>query len=151
MNLDRSIDLFAQIFKEKKTGVLKLVRDKINKELYFRRGWLFFGRSNVANECLGRLLLEGGKISKDDFDKSLACMKSEKRKQGDILIEMGALTTDDMYFALKYQLKQRAVDIMKWEGGSYQFIEAGELDPTITDITRVPLPSIIYEAINFVT
>ena len=148
MNLDRSIDLFAQIFKEKKTGVLKLVRDKINKELYFRRGWLFFGRSNVANECLGRLLLEGGKISKDDFDKSLACMKSEKRKQGDILIEMGALTTDDMYFALKYQLKQRAVDIMKWEGGSYQFIEAGELDPTITDITRVPLPSIIYEAIK---
>ena len=145
---ERIIDLFAQLFRDRKTGVLKLSRGKINKELFFRRGWLLFGRSNIANECLGRLLLEGGKITKEAFDDSIAKMKVEKRKQGDVLIDMGAVSPDDVYFGLKFQLRQRAIDILRWEDGQYHFVEGGELDPTISDILRVAIPSVIAEGIK---
>lgn len=148
MTPGRALDLYAQIAKEEKTGVLKLARGKVAKELYFRRGWLLFGRSNVVNECLGRILSDGGKISKEDLDKCLEQMKTTKKRQGELLIEMGILSPDEIYFALKYQLKQRAVEVMKWEDGQYQFVEGVELDPSITDITRIPVPSLIYEGIK---
>ena len=144
----RAIDVYVQIAQEEKTGVLKLARGKIAKELYFRRGWLLFGRSNVVNECLGRILSDGGKISKEDLDKCLELMKTTKKRQGELLIEMGVLSPDEIYFALKYQLKQRATEVMKWEDGQYQFVEGVELDPSITDITRIPVPSMIYEGIK---
>ena len=138
----------ARIAREGKTGVVKLQRGKIAKELFFRRGWLLFGRSNVVNECLGRILTDVGKITQEELDLCLARMKAEKKRQGEILIEMELLSPDDVYFALKYQLKRRAIDVISWEEGQFQFVEGVELDPTITDVTRIPVPALLYEGIK---
>ncbi|UCD84573.1 MAG: DnaJ domain-containing protein [Deltaproteobacteria bacterium] len=125
-------EIMHSLYIRKRTGVLRLENDRINKEIFFRDGYPVFVRSNILNETLGRLLLKQGKISQEVYETTLKKMAIGKKKQGSILLEMGHLTPQELYDAIQFQVKYRIFDCFGWDQGKYNFTERNDFFEEIT-------------------
>ena len=82
-------------------------------------------RSNVLGETLGRILLEKRLITSEVLAESVGRMQKEKRHQGEILVEMGALSPFNLDRALVEQVEAKLFEVFSWSDGKFMF-KAGE-------------------------
>jgi DNA-binding response OmpR family regulator len=113
--------LLARLHAERRTGGLFLLRDKIKKIIYFKDGHPSFIKSNVLDECLGRVLVRERMISEGECEESVRRMKQQKRQQGSVLIEMGVISPHNLRFGLELQLQVKLFDIFDWPEGEFVF------------------------------
>ena len=85
-------------------------------------------RSNVLGETLGRILLEKRLITSEVLTESVGRMQKEKRHQGEILVEMGALSPFNLERALVEQLEAKLFEVFSWSDGKFMF-KAGDAAP----------------------
>jgi DNA-binding response OmpR family regulator len=114
-------ELLAEIYRSRASGALLINRDKIKKIVYFREGTPQMVKSNLLVECLGRILVREKMISEAECEESLKRMKSSKRMQGTVLVEMGALSPHNLQYALEMQAQEKLFDAFRWQHGEYQF------------------------------
>lgn len=139
--------ILIAIQREGKTGVLSLERDNLQKRIYFKKGDAIFASSNYEDDRLGEMLLKAGKITIDQYDHSVRLLKSTGKRQGGILVELGYLSPKDLFWGVKYQVKEIIYSLFLWEDGKYSFIE-GNL-PTEEVITlRMSIANLIYEGVK---
>jgi DNA-binding response OmpR family regulator len=115
--------ILARLYLERRTGALLLVQERIKKIVYFRDGYPISVRSNVLAECLGQILLARRLIDRAVLEESLERMRSERRQQGAILVEMGALSPHNLTRALLAQMEAKLYQLFEWQTGSFRFIE----------------------------
>ncbi|NOZ87925.1 MAG: DUF4388 domain-containing protein [Deltaproteobacteria bacterium] len=118
--------LLVEALKHGFTGtlVMRTTRnDKpVEKKIFFLGGEPTYVTSNLVTECLGKLLLRANKITKEQNQESLKLLKTSLNKfQGDILIEIGAITPEERDLSLKWQAEIKIMDIFSWEDGSFAF------------------------------
>lgn len=115
--------LLAQLYRGRATGGLFLLRDKVKKIVYFRDGHPAFIKSNMLDECLGRVLVRERMITEGECEESVLRMKAQKRQQGSVLIEMGVISPHNLRFGLELQLQVKLLDVFDWAEGEYVFRE----------------------------
>jgi DNA-binding response OmpR family regulator/DnaJ-domain-containing protein 1 len=115
--------LLAKLHAERRSGGLFLLRDKIKKIIYFNQGHPTFIKSNVLDECLGRVLVRERMITEQECEDSVRRMKKEGRQQGSVLIEMGVISPHNLRFGLELQLQVKLFEIFDWSEGEYVFRE----------------------------
>jgi DNA-binding response OmpR family regulator/tetratricopeptide (TPR) repeat protein len=120
--------VLQRIYAQRLTGSLLLLRDTVKKIVMFVEGYPVSVRSNVLGECLGQILLEKKLISGEALAESVKRMQSEKRQQGQILVEMGALSPYNLERALVEQLEAKLFEIFAWPDGKFLF-KAGDSAP----------------------
>jgi DNA-binding response OmpR family regulator/tetratricopeptide (TPR) repeat protein len=113
--------LLQRLYAQRATGSLLLLRDATKKIVMFADGYPVSVRSNVLGECLGQILLEKRLISSGALAESVQRMQKEKRQQGQILIEMGALSPYNLERALVDQLEAKLFEIFSWPDGKFLF------------------------------
>ncbi|MBI5632311.1 MAG: DnaJ domain-containing protein [Nitrospirae bacterium] len=140
--------LLVQLNRNRKTGTLSLTTASFTKKIYLNGGDVIFASSTYEDDRLGEMLLKAGKISVEQYDKSVEILKSSKEKrQGAILVELGYLTPKDLFWGVKYQVKEIIHSMFIIEEGDYEFLE-GEL-PTLEVITlRMSIGNLIYAGAN---
>ena len=121
--------LLHRLYRERATGALFLLRDKIKKLVFFREGQPYCVKSNLLSECLGNLLVRQKLISAAQCAASLELMRDSGRQQGTVLIEMGAISPHDLVFALELQLSSRLIDIFGWSAGEFLFRHEMRMPP----------------------
>lgn len=137
--------LLHKLYMNKATGRLRLQTGNIIKEFHFKNGIPVFAKSNLVQETLGRVLLDSGLISKIDYEMSIRQMLKERKRHGEVLLEMGVLPIN-LKEALKIQLRQKLLNTFMWKNGTYYFIPEKELK---IDIESGILPAeIIWEGIK---
>ncbi len=141
----RFIRLLREINENKLTGILRLERGNIIKEIYFSDGEPINARSNMTRETLGRVLLDRGYISQEDYNQSLEMMGKTGKKHGEILMEMGVLPIG-LKKALQMQAEDRILDVFTWEEGTYRFIERKDISKLIESL-NLNSAKIIYEGV----
>jgi DNA-binding response OmpR family regulator len=114
-------ELLAQLYRRRVTGGLFLLRDKVKKIVYFDEGHPTYIKSNVLDECLGRVLVREKMITDKECEESVRRMKEQKRQQGSVLIEMGVISPHNLRFGLETQLQIKLFDIFHWREGEYVF------------------------------
>lgn len=130
----------------RRTGVLSFKREKLKKSLYIKDGNVIFATSNVNEERLGDLLVRWGRISRQDYEKSVSMLDSKKR-QGRILVEMRALSPKQLWQGVQDQIRHIVYSLFNWENGIFFFSE-GEL-PSRENITAdVGISELIVEGIR---
>ncbi len=117
------------------SGIIFVSMEDVKKGLIFKEGILCAIQSNRTDELLGHILVRIGIISEEENEKSLNQSRVERRKQGVILLEMGAVQPKEITEALKQQFSIRFTDIFSWEKGTVQRVEKEQIDKT-PDITR---------------
>ena len=139
-------DILEFLRTTQKTGVLSFRQERVRKSLYIQSGNVIFATSNVAEERLGDLLLAARKITREAFDQS-AQMLGNKKRQGRILIELGAITPKDLWEGVQNQIREIVFSLFNWNRGIFVF-SAGEL-PSRENITAdVGITELIVEGIR---
>lgn len=139
--------VFTGIQKARKTGVLTLRKDSLQKKIYFKKGDAIFASSNYEDDRLGEMLLKAGKITVDQYDHAVGVMKNTGKRLGGILVELGFLSPKNLFWGVKFQVREIIYGLFIWEDGEYSFVE-GNL-PTEEVITlRMSIANLIYEGVK---
>ena len=120
--------LLQRLYAKRATGSLLLLRDATKKIVIFAEGYPVSVRSNVLGETLGRILLEKRLITSEVLAESVGRMQKEKRHQGEILVEMGALSPFNLERALVEQVEAKLFEVFSWSDGKFMF-KAGRHAP----------------------
>jgi hypothetical protein len=118
-------DLLQLIRASEATGILTVVLGGARKAIYVRGGRVVFASSNLPNDRLGEILIHEGKITVEEYEASIKGI-SKGRRQGRVLIEMGALSPKDLWEGVQFQVKEIVYSTFQWEEGQFNF-EASSL------------------------
>jgi DNA-binding response OmpR family regulator/tetratricopeptide (TPR) repeat protein len=118
--------LLRRLYAQRATGSLLLLRDASKKDatkkiVAFEGGYPVSVKSNVLAECLGQILVSRKLITEKALADSVARMKTEKRQQGQILVEMGALSPYNLQRALVEQVETKLLEVFAWPDGKFMF------------------------------
>jgi curved DNA-binding protein CbpA/DNA-binding response OmpR family regulator len=113
--------VLQRIYAGRLTGALLLTGEKWKKVVYFENGYPIAVRSNDPDECLGQVLLSQRMISAEILAESLRQMKSSKKRQGELLVEMGALSPYNLSRALILQMEAKLLEVFSWREGRFAF------------------------------
>lgn len=113
-------ELLAYLRQTKATGVLSVVAGGARKSVYVRDGRVVFATSNLPNDRLGEILLREGKISVEEYEASIKALSKGKR-QGRVLVEMGALSPKDFWEGVQFQVREIVHSIFPWDEGQFHF------------------------------
>jgi DNA-binding response OmpR family regulator/curved DNA-binding protein CbpA len=146
--------LLQRLYAQRATGSLLLLRDAAKKEatkkiVTFVDGYPVSVKSNVLAECLGQILVDRKLITEKALTESVARMQREKRQQGQILVEMGALSPYNLQRALVEQVEAKLFEIFAWPDGKFMFKESA---PTAAEASALrperPPAALILEGIR---
>ena len=135
--------LLHKLYREKQTGLLQLRQGEAKKIIYIKDGYPIFARSNVLNECLGRMLVREGVITEVDCDASVERSRDSGRLQGTVLIEMGLLTPQDLHQALSRQVTEKLLNTFDWQDGTSQFAPGRDFKKNVSSIKLSPAALIL--------
>jgi len=124
-------DILQHLRLSSATGVLSLVSGGARKALYLKMGRVVFASSNLPNDRLGEILIREGKITVDEYEASIRAITKGKR-QGKVLVEMGALSPKDLWEGVQAQVREIVFSIFLWEEGQFHFEES-----TLPDNERI--------------
>jgi hypothetical protein len=116
-------EILQHLSLSRSTGILTLVSGGARKALYLNEGRVVFASSNLPNDRLGELLIREGKITVEEYEASIRALSKGKR-QGKVLVEMGALTPKDLWESVQLQVKEIVYSIFPWEEGTFHFEES---------------------------
>src|ERR687887_296113 len=136
-------ELLGEIHFRGATGALAVRRDPVEKTVYFRDGVPRSIKSNLVDECLGRVMVQERMISEAECEESLRRMKASGRKQGAELIAMGCISEHNLIHALGIQLRTKLWEVFRWDDGAFEW--TGDEPPPESAQLEIAAPAIIYE------
>ena len=141
------VKLLVHLNRNRKTGTLSLRTPVFTKEIYLHAGDAIFASSTYEDDRLGEMLLKTDKITVEQYDKSVEILKSSRKRQGAILVELGYITPKDLFWGVKYQVKEIVQSMFLMEDAEYEFRE-GQI-PTQEVITlKMSMGNLIYEGVR---
>jgi curved DNA-binding protein CbpA len=133
--------------RERKTGTLSLLTPEFTKMIYMNRGDAIFASSTYEDDRLGEMLLKAGKITVAQYDKSVEILKTSEKRHGAILTELEYLKPKDLFWGVKYQVKEIIHSLFQLEDASYEFIDNDvPRDEVIT--LKMSMGNLIYEGVK---
>ncbi|MBI5075091.1 MAG: DnaJ domain-containing protein [Nitrospirae bacterium] len=140
--------LLVQLNRNRVIGTLSLTTPSFTKKIYLSEGDVIFASSTYEDDRLGEMLLKAGKITVEQYDKSVEVLKATKdKRQGAILVELGYLTPKDLFWGVKYQVREIIHSMFVVEEGDYDFRE-GELSTQEVITLRMSVGNLIYAGVN---
>ena len=112
-----AIEVLWSAMQIRTTGAVHFEQDKRHKVVVLDAGKPFAVRSNLAREALGRRLRDSGRIAEGVFEEALRRSRATGKRQGEILIQMGAIGERDLHDALATQAADKLLDIFSWNQG----------------------------------
>ena len=109
--------LIWELMRDKFSGAIHFEHEKRRKSLLFDEGNPRSIRSNLAKETLGRRLFNSGRIGETTYSQVRLRAKETGQRQGGLLVEMGAITADQLEEAIKEQASQKLLELFSWRKG----------------------------------
>jgi len=121
----------------RKTGTLEVEHARVVWRIHFRDGAIRACGSDYAPTLLGQYLLSRGRISEPDLSAALARQENSGRNLGEILIEAGRLTREELERFLAAKVEEAIYGIFDWDDGTFRFDAGSELpaDTIETDLS----------------
>ncbi len=112
-----AIEVLWSSMRAKVTGAVHFESGKRKKVVVLENGQPLAVRSNLARESLGRRLLDAGRIDELTFTESVRRSKATGKRQGELLVQMGAITEAALREVLADQAGDKLTEIFSWTEG----------------------------------
>lgn len=139
--------ILIHLNRHRKSGTLVIKTPVFTKKVFFAKGDAVFASSTYEDDRLGEMLLKAGKITMEQYDKSVELLKKTGKRQGAILVELGFLTPKDLFWGVKYQVKEIIHTLFLLETAGYEFIE-GDIPSNEVITLKMSIGNLIYEGIK---
>ncbi len=106
-----------------KSGTLVIDNGDVEKKIFFEEGAILASASTDPKEYLGCFLSSQGYLPVEQIEEALARQKTEKKLLGQILVNMGAISEEDLYQMLRLKTEESIYDIFTWEAGDFEFFD----------------------------
>ncbi|HET6514097.1 MAG TPA: DUF4388 domain-containing protein [Thermodesulfovibrionales bacterium] len=140
-------DIFIGLQRSLKTGIFDLKSGNIEKKIYIKNGDLIFATSNLEEDRLGDILLREGKITRSQFDRSAELIRQTGKRQGSILVELGAISPQELWSTVKQQVADIILSLFEFSEGDFIFLE-GNLPTDEVIILKLSAGNLIYRGIK---
>jgi hypothetical protein len=144
------VKILVYLNRERKTGTLTVSASSATKNIYLKTGDVIFASSTYEDDRLGEMLLKAGKITVEQYDKSVEVLKATGKRQGAILVELGYLTPKEIFWGLKYQVNEIIQSMFLLEDAGYEFRE-GNIPAEEVIALKMSMGNLIYAGINRIT
>jgi hypothetical protein len=128
----------------RKSGTLVVESGSWKSSVFFDAGALVFATSNQASLRVGELLLRKKRISAAEFAQIDAMIQSDGGRFGQIAVQQGVLTDEQLRDFLKIQVAEILFDAFVWKGGQFTFSDEMALPPYAITIA-IDLSNLIME------
>jgi hypothetical protein len=147
---DRSLrDAMVQLAIHRGTGLLVVIdEDGVRRFGFWERGGPVGMRIDPIDQrsVLGVLLYRAGKVDKAQLKQSLRIMEEQDIRQGEALIQLGALNFPQLVMALQKQVELHLQKIMRIDKGVWAFFDLDQL-PERFITPPLNVPSILFRAL----
>jgi len=130
-------EIFRDLYVQERTGALLLTRGDLKKEVHFDRGMILYAESSVAEEQLGAILVESGRLSAGALAEGADSLDEDRSDPAlaRALLRRELVGRATLLQAARTVVEQVVESVFGWEGGSARFVE-GKLaeTPFETDI-----------------
>jgi hypothetical protein len=141
--------LLRDLHLRKATGQLVACQDETIKKVYFKSGYVLYAVSNLPADRLGDVLLARGMISRDQYEESASQVIATGRKQGTVLVQIGALAPKDLFRGLIAQVRDIVVSLCGWDRGTWQFLEGLPPQDEIVSLRLQPA-GLVFEGLALI-
>lgn len=132
-------EMLVTIHRYKAPGVIGCVREDQVRRIYIDSGNITFATSNNLDDSLGVRLMRKNLITRAQFDESVRRLKeSGTKRQGAILVEMGAVDPKVLFNEVRDQVQQIVWSVFEWSSGTVSF-EPGR--PLTQEFIKLSLPT----------
>lgn len=138
--------LLKDLCERKTTGQLIASRGETVKTVLLKSGAVVYAHSNLESDRLGDILLSRSMISRGNYEESVRQIRETGRKQGTVLVQIGALTPKDLFRGLIFQVREIVLSLFGWSEGRFQFLE-GLPPPEETVSLRLQPSGLIFEGL----
>lgn len=113
--------LLNYLFEREETGILRFSRQGLTKTLYVVSGVPVNAESTSRDETLGRYLIKTGRITEEDYERSISLMLQQGIQQGAALVRQGCLKPKELYQEVKNHTREKILTAFGWSEGEYEF------------------------------
>jgi hypothetical protein len=141
-------DVFQLLDLSRKTGVLR-VSSQLRQNagtVVFDQGAVVFAEIKSNPHPLGTLLIRDGKLREEDLHRARDMQKAgDKRRLGDVLVEIGAVTRRELQRQVRAQVEAVVFELMSWSEGYFSFEEGAPADKLAEAEVRIPVEAVLME------
>jgi len=116
-------DMAALIAQSKWRGELCVVSETGTRVLYMEGGNLVQGRTTVPEERIGELLYRFGVLGREDLDAVLAAAEGSGKRVGEMAIELGLFSPEDLYRMMSRQVEEIFYGALYERQATFYFFE----------------------------
>jgi tetratricopeptide (TPR) repeat protein len=113
--------LLLGLYRRRASGRLDLERDGVRKRIWLREGVPVLAESNLSSESLGIQLLDSRRITREDYARVVETVRERRCREGAALLALELARPQELFVALKEQLRRRLLDCLGWPRGSFAF------------------------------
>jgi hypothetical protein len=141
-------DILEMIAERGKSGTLRLSTATDRITLSFERGTINSVSSGEINQHIGRLLVRHGYVREEQVEQGLVlqALSTPRRRLGEVLVDIGAVTRRQVADTVASQLKSSLVRLLIEPVGTFAFTPSEADDPVTENDTENPIGSVMREA-----
>ena len=117
----------------RKTGTLEVEHERVVRRIHFRDGAIRACGSDYAPMLLGQYLLSRGRIAQSDLRAALGRQEGSGRNLGEILIEAGLLTPEELERFLTEKVEETIYGLFDLEDGTFRFEQGTEAPADVVE------------------
>ncbi len=114
-------DLVVYLGNRQASGLLRLERDVVKKQVLLKQGAVVNASSNEPREYLGQFLINLGKITEEQFQKAYQTQQETKIFLGQILVMIGAVEESTVRNTLALKTRETLLEVYEWPSGTFSF------------------------------
>lgn len=142
-------DVFQLLDLGRETGVLTVTSEVRQNAgtVFFERGAVIHAAISTNPHLFGTVLVRAGKLGEADLVRARRVQdRGDGRRLGEILVDMGVLTQEEMEHFVRQQIVEVVFELMSWREGHFRFAD-GPPDEMRTEAkVRLPAGSLLLEA-----
>lgn len=135
------------------SGVLEVRGGGVCTRVLLRDGVPVFAEGGALRETLGRMLLRRGALSEAEYLRVIERMterliENEATRMGEVLVELGLLTPQDVFDALSVQVREKIIGCFRWTEFEHHFEPLDALPDDVLAYACPPVEALVLAGIR---
>jgi CheY-like chemotaxis protein len=146
-------EILIDLGERAETGILEIRAEGVCTRIHLHQGNPVFAEGGSLRDTLGRLLLRRGTIDESEYVRVIERMTetlvdNEPMRMGEVLVEFGLLTPNEVYDALVQQVGEKLIACFRWPRFSHSFHPLEEVSEEILAFEVPSLESLLLAGLR---